>query len=483
MDFQNLWSGIDWFVIILYFAAVIGIGFGFRRRASRNMKSFFVASRRLTIPIMICVATASWYDSWSIVGVAECGALMGISFIFIYVIPGVFLRLPLALVIGPAVRSKIPDWVVTFPDLFEYLYDRKTKLAQAVFFMPVVLYESAPLLAAGQVLHLVTGWNIWVLLIAVAVVIIFYTSLSGMFGLAVTDMIQFLVMGISTGAVALGLYFSFDGFDNLFRQAGEYNPDFLTLTGGQSPAEIFAWVISAIAMYANAQSYQRFGSSKTGGDIAVSYTLMMFFGGIFSMTWVFTGIAGVLKFPDAASHNEQFWGVIFTILPEGMRGLFVAAIIAAVMSTASADMLLAAGTLMSNIIKDFIKPDMTERQNVIGTKIALWIIGGFIVLGTIFFQDGISKAYYYFGGFQVSVFMVPLLIGLYYEKRTPAAGFWSLVICVVLYFVWEFILGAPFGIPTNVITWITSIVLFMVISKLTYGKYSEQKKLGGEDNV
>lgn len=476
MDFTNLWSSIDMAIVIVYFAVVLGIGFYLRRRASKNMKSFFVASRRLTIPIMICVAVAGWYDSWSIIGVAECGALYGVSIIFVYVIPGVILRLPLAIWIGPLVRNKIPDWVVTFPDLFEYLYDRKTKLVQACAFLPVVLYESAPLLAAGQVLHMVTGLNIWLLLCLTAAVIILYTSLSGMFGLAVTDMVQFLIMGVATGAVILGIYSYFDGFGNLFDQIEAYNPNFLTLKGEMSGAEMFSWIISAVAMYANAQCYQRFGASKTGGDVAVSYTLMMCFGGIFSITWVFAGMAALIAFPEATSTSEQFWAMIFTVLPVGMRGLFVAAIIAAVMSTASADMLLAASILMTNIIKDFLKPDMTERQNVVGTKIALWVIGGFIVLGTIFFQDGISKAYYYIGGFQASVFMIPLLVGLYYKKKTPAAGFWTLIICVVLYISWEFILGAPFGLPSNVVTMVTSFVLFMIISKLTY-KGDEDKSL------
>ena len=128
---------------------------------------------------MVGVAAAGWYDSWTIVGLAECGATMGVSVIFAYVFPTVILRLPLALWIGPIVRNKIPDWVITFPDLFEYMYDRKTKFVLALSMLPPFLYEAALLTAAGQVLALVTGVNIWIMFIIVAVVIVF-TSLAGM---------------------------------------------------------------------------------------------------------------------------------------------------------------------------------------------------------------------------------------------------------------------------------------------------------------
>ena len=470
VNFSELWSALDWVIILLYFASVILVGFTMRRRASTNMKSFFVASRRLTIPVMIGVAAAGWYDSWTIVGLAECGATMGISIIFIYVFPTIVLRLPLALWIGPFVRNRIPDWVITMPDLMEHLYDRKTKLAMSFSIIPPIIYESALLTAAGQVLAFITGINMWIMFIAVAIVIMFYTSLSGMWGLAVTDMIQFLVMGLSGAFLLAGTYTYFNGFGNLFEKVGAYNPEFLTWNGGLGFAGIMAWVISALAMYANSQCYQRFGASKSGGDVAISYTLMLFFGGIFSSVMVFAGMGAQMTFPDAASHAEGFWAFAFTVLPIGLRGLFVAALLAAVMSTVSADFLITATVIMSNIIKDFLKPNITERQNVIGTKILLWIMTGLIVLGTMFWQDGIDKAYYYVGGFQVAAFFVPLIVGLFYKRRTATAGFWTLVIGVIFYGVWQFVLQAPFGIPSNVSTICVSFILFIVISNLTYKK-------------
>ena len=188
IDFSSMWSGLDWGVIILYFVFIIAVGLTMRRRASKNMKNYFVAARRLTIPVLIGVGSASWIDSWSIVGLAECGTTMGICILFIYVIPNTILRLPLALWIGPLVRDKMPDWVITMPDLMQYMYSKNTKLVMALGMLCTLLYESALLTAGGQVISYVTGINMWVAFVILGIIIVIYTSLSGMFGLAVTKL-------------------------------------------------------------------------------------------------------------------------------------------------------------------------------------------------------------------------------------------------------------------------------------------------------
>ena len=185
-------------MIILYFVFIIAVGLTMRRRASKNMKNYFVAARRLTIPVLIGVGSASWIDSWSIVGLAECGTTMGICILFIYVIPNTILRLPLALWIGPLVRDKMPDWVITMPDLMQYMYSKNAKLVMALGMLCTLLYESALLTAGGQVISYVTGINMWVAFVILGIIIVIYTSLSGMFGLAVTDMVQFVIMSVDS---------------------------------------------------------------------------------------------------------------------------------------------------------------------------------------------------------------------------------------------------------------------------------------------
>lgn len=470
IDFTKMWSGLDWGVIVLYFVFIIAVGLTMRRRASKNMKSYFVAARRLTIPVLIGVGAASWIDSWSIVGLAECGTTMGICILFIYVIPNTILRLPLALWIGPLVRDKMPDWVITMPDLMEYMYSRNTKLIMAIGMLCPVLYEAALLTAGGQVISYVTGINMWVAFIILGLIIVGYTSLSGMFGLAVTDMVQFVIMSIAAGVLCVGMFMHFDGFAPIFEQAHTIDPNLTSPSGGLNVMEILSWAIGAVAMYANSQSYQRFGSSKSGGDIKVSYSCIMLFSVAFSTIMVLAGMAALVQYPEVAaeSPSQAFWAIVFETLPIGLRGLFVAALLSAVMSTVSADYLITGAVVVHDIYRGFINKNLTDKGEVVATKVVIAAIGVLIIFATYFWQDGISKAYYYIGGFQVAAFFVPLMFGLFYKKKTAAAGFWSLLLSIVMYMVWQFVLQCPAGIPTNLACIIFSIIVYVVIAKVTY---------------
>ena len=477
VDIQSLWSGLDTALILLYFAGIIAVGILMRGKAGKSMKSFFVASRRLTIPILIGVGAASWEDSWSIVGAAECGTTMGVCILFFYLIPTTIMKLPLALWIGPRVREKFPDWVVTMPDLMSYLYDNKTKLVVALGILPQMFYDSALLVAGGQVIAYVTGINMWLSFALLGLICIVYTSLSGLWGLALTDMIQFVIMTVAAGTLCLGIYNYYGGFGPLFSQAAAVNPDFVTISGGNNAMEIAAWLVSAVAIYANAQSYQRFESARSAADLKVAYSFIILFGQFFMSINVFAGMAALTMFPELAAESpaEAFWAVVFTTLPIGLRGLFVASLLAAVMSTVSADYLVGGAAISHDIVKGFINKNMTDKGDLMGTRIAVWAIGVAMIFCTYFWECGIQKAWYYVGGFSVAAFIVPMLFGLYYKRRTPAGGFWSMTLTIVMYMVWEFILECPYDIPSSLICFAFNTVVYLIVCNATYGRYSKSK--------
>ena len=108
----------------------------------------------------------------------------------------------------------------------------------------------------------------------------------------------------------------------------------------------------------------------------------MIVGMTFSVAMVFAGLASSVIHPEAASASEGFWGTVFEVLPPGARGLFVAALIAAVMSTVSADMLITGGIFVKDIYKDLFRPSLTDQQVLKGTRLMIVLLGIFIVIGT-----------------------------------------------------------------------------------------------------
>ena len=478
VDIQSLWSGLDTALILLYFAGIIAVGILMRGKAGKSMKSFFVASRRLTIPILIGVGAASWEDSWSD---SRCGRMRndnGCMYPVLYLIPTTIMKLPLALWIGPRVKEKFPDWVVTMPDLMSYLYDNKTKLVVALGILPQMFYDSA-LFSSWR-----TGNRVCYRHKHVAVV---RTSRTYMYRLH----FAFRFMGTcthrhdtvryhdccSTVTLCLGIYNYYGGFGPLFSQAAAVNPDFVTISGGNNAMEIAAWLVSAVAIYANAQSYQRFESARSAADLKVAYSFIILFGQFFMSINVFAGMAALTMFPELAAESpaEAFWAVVFTTLPIGLRGLFVASLLAAVMSTVSADYLVGGAAISHDIVKGFINKNMTDKGDLMGTRIAVWAIGVAMIFCTYFWEGGIQKAWYYVGGFSVAAFIVPMLFGLYYKRRTPAGGFWSMTLTIVMYMVWEFILECPYDIPSSLICFAFNTVVYLIVCNATYGRYSKSK--------
>lgn len=475
MDLKALWGTIDWMVIAAYFVGILLVGVSMKKRAGKSVKSFYVASRRLTVPILIGVGAAGWYDSWTIVGLAECGWTMGISILLVFVIPEAILRLPLATIIGPHVRDKIPDWVVTVPDMMKYLYSGKIKLISAVTYIANLLYDSALLFAIAEVLKLVSGMSMIVSLIVAGAVIAIYTALSGLWGLAVTDLIQFAIMTVAVGSLMVGIIVQFGGLPVVWDRVEAIDPQLLTPMGGLSVWEACAWAISACAMYCEAACYQRFGSARSGQDIKTAYSIMLAMGVTFSSAMVIAGMAALAFFGDVASTPaEGFWSMVFTVLPVGFRGLFVAALCAAVMSTVSSDWLLFATCAVNDIYRGFINKSLSEQKTLFGMRIAVGVFGALCVVGTIFWADGIANAWYYLGGFLFSMFFIPIVAGLFYKKKTTPAAMACIIYSAILYVVWEFILGCPAGLPTSIVVSVTGAILYFIVCNATYKKGGER---------
>jgi len=482
IDFKELWGIADWVILGLYFVGIMSVGFFMHRKASKNFKSFFVAGRRLTIPVLIGVAAAVWHDSWSIVGIGELGATVGLSIILFYIVPCAVLRLPLALWIGPITREKLPDWVITLPDMIRFFYNKTSGVLSSVVPMASILYCCALLFAAEEVLHLVSGVPIWLTMIIAGFAVILYTSMAGMWALAVTDLIQFAILTVSAGAVILGIFVEFGSGEALWEAVRASDPAKLSLTGNLTAGSAFGYVLSAAAMYVNAQSYQRFGAAKGGGEIKVSYFIMLILGTMFSVVMLLTGVASSVLHADAATASEGFWATAFEVLPPGARGLFVAALIAAVMSTVSADLLFTGGILVKNIAKEIFKPDMSDQTVLKGSKIIIVVLGIFIIAGTYLWRNGIGNAWSIIGGFQVAVFFVPILGGFFFKKKTPVGGTIAIVFGICFYALWQFVLGSPYGIPSSVATWIAGGIVYIIACLVTYKSYanSEAMKLKEE---
>lgn len=461
------WSALDTFVIISYLLLMILIGLRFSGKANKSMSNYFLSGRSLTLPLVIGTMMTSWYDGYSIVGVAQYGATIGIAGMIVYVIPCTLTRIPFALFIAPFVRGKIPEDCLTVPDLMEFLYNRKAKILGAVAVIAGVLYNGVNMLVISQLLQFMFNFPAAVAIILSGVIVAIYVLASGMWSVTMTDVFQFVYMSLAVGIAVILVMRNVGGFEAIFTALNPVQPELFQPTGGMPAAKALAWALIGLSIYTEPMLYQRFSASDTARTAKRSFMFCIPMWLVFSSAVILIGFASRTNYPDMEFY-EAFWFTIFDALPIGLRGLFVAGLIAAVMSTLSSYILVQAAACTRDLYSGFTGKMLDDRQMIKYNKIATVAIIIFSMLSTQAWLESLLDGLFFVTGFQVAGLFVPMVAGMFYKKRTPQAGWITTAFGYVFWMVWEFGLKTPWDIPANTITWFVCIFVFFIICKLTY---------------
>ena len=450
------WGGFDTAILVGYFVLMIGIGLRFRSKARASMSSYFLSGRSLTLPLVIGTMMTSWYDGYSVVGVAEYGATIGIAGMIVYVIPCTISRIPFALWIAPLVRGKIPEDVMTIPDLMEYLYNRKAKVFSTIAVLAGVLYNGANITVISQLLALMFDMPTVISVVVSGIIVGIYVLASGMWSVTMTDTFQLGFISFSVGIGVIMVMNMTGGWDAIFSSLGTEAPSLFEPMGGMSSLTALSWALIGLAIYTEPMMYQRFSASDSAKTAKRSFMFCI------PMWLVFSAAVIMIGFCARTLHP------VFEALPTGLRGLFVAGLIAAVMSTLSSYILVQAAACTKDLYTAFTGKSVSDEKMIKWSNVATVIIIIFSMLATSQWMSGIVNAIYFVTGFQVAGLFVPLVVGLFYKKRTPQAGWITMAFGFAFWLFWNYIMAESTGVPANNITWVASFILYMIICKITY---------------
>ncbi len=461
------WSIGDTVILLSYFVLMVGIGLRFRSKARASMSSYFLSGRSLTLPLVIGTMMTSWYDGYSVVGVAEYGATIGIAGMIVYVIPCTLSRIPFALWIAPLVRGKIPEDVMTVPDLMEYLYNRKAKFFSTIAVLAGVLYNGANITVISQLLALMFDMPTVISVIVSGVIVGIYVLASGMWSVTMTDTFQLGFISFSVGIAVIAVMNMTGGWDAIFAALGTEAPTLFEPMGGMSNLTALSWALIGLAIYTEPMMYQRFSASDSAKTAKRSFMFCIPMWLVFSTAVIMIGFCARTLHPDLEFY-KAFWTTVFDALPAGLRGLFVAGLIAAVMSTLSSYILVQAAACTKDIYTAVTGKSVSDERMIRWNNIATVIIILFSMLATSQWMAGIVNAMYFVTGFQVAGLFVPLVVGLFYKKKTATAGWVTMAFGFAFWLFWNYIMVDRTGIPANNITWAVSFILYMIICKCTY---------------
>lgn len=489
---MNSISYIDLLIIVIYILGIIFIGLWFARKKKKTSEGYFLAGKSLTWGIIGASLFASNISTVHLVGLSESGFIDGIvwgNFEWF----SAFELIILAFVFIPFyLRTKI----TTLPEFLEKRYDGRSRIILAIFSIMAALFMhiGVSFYAGAVVFEEIFGLNILVSIIIIALATGIYTVIGGLTSVVVTEAIQtvILILGSLTITV-LAVYHLPDVGINSYDELKEaVDPDRLKAVSFDSSKKgftfldmLFGHLVLGIWYWCTDQTIvQRVLGAKSEKQAKLG----AIFAGFLKILPVFIMVVpGILAFAlfkeDIGANTKSVLPVmIMRLMPIGLKGLMIAALLAAVMSSVAAA-LNSCSTLIVYDVFDKLKPNLSDRS-----KIRIGRITGIVVLvlavawspflgdlGSIFAL--INQMFSIFAPSIVTVF----LWGILSKKGTANASFWTLLggstfagiiflteKYAVIHGIENYISSAD-GLGVN---WLRQTYIYFIISSLVYAAVS-----------
>jgi Na+/proline symporter len=416
---------IDWMVIVVYLAGITFIGLWAVRKV-HSSTSFFIGDRKFGKVMMAFFMFGSGTHSDQAVSVAAKTYSRGASgiwyqWLWLFVTPFFWL-------IAPFFRRMR---AVTTGDYFEVRYGRSVSGLYAVMgILPLLVAIGVMLKGSGVVVEAISGGAISSELAIVAMTVIFlcYRVAGGLSAAIATNCVQGLLTVVLSFLI-LPFALAKVGWMSGLREAIS-DPAMLSLV---APHEITFFFIAVIAFnglvgwVTMPETMANCAAGKTEMEGRIGVTVGMFGKRICTVAWMLTGLCAVAMYAGTRLENaDHVYGrMAHELLPQiapGLIGLFIASMLASVMSTCDSLMVIASALFTENIYRKFVAPGRPDRHYTLIGRVMSAVI---VVCGILFafsLQSVVSGLEIFW---QVSAMMgIAFWVGLFWRRAT-VAGAWA----------------------------------------------------------
>jgi SSS family solute:Na+ symporter len=386
---------IDYVVLILYFLVIFAIGYYYARK-ERTTTDYFLASRDVAWWAIGASLFSSNIGSEHFIGLAGTGAASGMAV-------GHFewLASLIVLILGWVfVPFYLRSNVYTMPEFLERRYNSacRTYLASISIIAYIFTKISVALFAGAIVLHAVLGWNMWQSAVALVIATGIYTIAGGLAAVIYTEVIQTAILiagALALMFIGLGEVGGFSGlraavpadFFHMIKPVSDKDFPWTGIYFGAPILGIWYWCTDQVIVQ-RVLSAKDIGHARAGTVVAGFLKILPVF------MLVVPGMIARALYPAEmmADSNAAFPLLVVRLMPAGLQGIMVAAMLAALMSSLSA-VFNSSSTIFTMDFYKKINPRATERQLVNIGRIATAIM---VVLGLIWipFMGRISPQLY-----------------------------------------------------------------------------------------
>ena len=414
-------------VVIAYLLGILGLGlYVYVRFPSKKLQEYILADRKIGPFVTAFSAVSSGATGWVFTGWVAAGYTLGFSALwYAFTLP--LMQLLSYRFIAPKLRKHSEETgamtvEVAAANIKGDPYNLIKIVGAVLLIVLLTGYLGSQIVATGIMVQPALGipytWGILFASIFVGI----YVILGGYRAVTWTDTLQGLLMVIAYVVTPIYLISHLGGWASFIDAVGKAKPSLLTLTAGKggfvAGMFVLGWFAIATSYFGFPPIVSRFLAIKDVRSLSPSLVSASLFESSRMFCPVFIGLAARVLLPDIGNPEQSFAVIATTYYPGIIAGIFIAAFIAAVMSSVDTYCLLISSSVTHTLYQKCFNPHVTDEFLGKLTRIVvviIVIIGFFIGLYKI--KSILYFAMFAFGTTGV-IFGVPFLLGFYWKRCT-----------------------------------------------------------------
>ena len=367
------------FVLGLYFSILLGIGYFASRKVS-NISDYYVGGKKLGFWIAALSARSTGESGWLLIGVTGMGALLGVSAFWIVVgeVLGVWLSWQFMAKKFKRMTDEYDS--ITIPDYLVSHFGSTTNLLRIVsataLSLFVVIYVSAQIDITGKTFESFLGLNYYTGIALGFGIVVLYIFSGGFLAVAWSDFFQGSLMFVGLLLLPVVAFFSISGNESIISGLNEIDPGLLNPWGAGGPTlmnlmSVLGLLSIGIGFMGSPQVYVRFiairdeSEVEKGKWVAVIYTLLT------DTAAVCIGLLGRYMLTRSGDNPELILGiagedvlalVLGQVMPTIIIGIYIAAVLSAVMSTVDSLLVVASSAVTRDFYQKILNPQVDESK-------------------------------------------------------------------------------------------------------------------------
>ncbi len=448
-------SYLDWLVlaVIIIGSLSFGIYMAYLKKASLNSSNFFLGGRSIKWPIIGASIFATNIGAEHLVGLSGDSYRYGLSAGLVELTTAITLGISCAILFPYYMKNRI----YTIPEFLELRYNRSARIFFSGFMLVISIMTKLAftLFAGALVFNSILGWNIMSIIFITGLAVAIFTMIGGFTAVAYSDSIQVIIM---IGGTAIMLFIGLHkvgGWSSLMEKAPQMmsiakpfdDPvyPFWGVIGSVFASGIFYWGMDQVNVQ-RVLAAPDLKNARWGAMFATTLKLLPIF--IFALP----GVIAFALFPGHLQGEEtkQTFALLMTeLLPTGLRGLVLASLVAAII-TSNIAILNSVSTL---VVRDFVvefRPNLPEKKQISLGRITIMIIT-LLGIGAAYMvyknKEGLYKYLQTISVYLVMPIFPAIFFGIISKKVTFKAAIASVMSGIILatIFVTDHLLGPETG--------------------------------------